>query len=345
MSKKHSAWDVAEAVMGVSRRVLMYGKPGTGKTYHAVNAGKPEKVYQITMTDETPAAEIRGHYIMKGGEYVWSDGPGTRAWREGARFVINEIDRASEDALSFLYVLMDDPEFAETTLPTGEVVKPHSDFSIVATMNGMPEDLPEALQDRFPVDIEITDVHPEAIAQLPEDLREPAINTTLARDGGRRLSIRSWLEYAKLRDTFDDPTMAAQAIFGDGAEQALMALAIAENASAPQTMSGVDLSLPGNVLLINDLKYVAARIVKNDSKWQDPQYFSEWLTTRIQSAGESQTFLATFEFRDDLTKLTFDEQKKVFTPDHVILVRKDGVKQSLTDFVLHDDLAELSYSS
>ena len=247
---KHDPWNVASAVMGVSRRVLMYGPPGTGKTFHAVNAGWEDQetagtVYQVTMTDETPAAELRGHYIAKGSEWVWADGPAVKAWREGARFVINEIDRASEDALSFLYVIMDDPEFAHTTLPTGEVIKPKDGFQVIATMNGVPEDLPEALQDRFPVDIHIQDVHPKAIEQLPEDLRGPAKNTTLAREGGRRLSIRSWLEYAKLRTSFDDEMMAAKAIFGDRAEEALLALKVSKSASADYDLAGGEITTAG----------------------------------------------------------------------------------------------------
>lgn len=236
--------------MGVTPRVLLRGKPGTGKTYHAIHSAlrKGQKVYTITMTEETPAAEIRGHYVPKGNEFVWSDGPAVMAWREGARLVINEIDRSSDDVLSLLYAIMDDPEFAELTLPTGEKVRPKEGFQVVATMNGVPDDLPDALQDRLPVDIEITDINPNAVARLPEDLREPAKNTALAKTAERGISIRMWLEFANLREklphTLGDEEglkVAAQAIFGDMATDALMALEVSKSASPAFTLEGVPL--------------------------------------------------------------------------------------------------------
>jgi len=247
MQSQYDCWEVAEAIISISPRILLRGKPGTGKTYHAATAALPEdqKVYQITMTEETPAAEIRGHYTIKNGEYVWSDGPAIMAWREGARLVINEIDHASEDCMSLMYAILDDPGFAQLTLPTGETVRPQEGFQIIATMNGVIDDLPPALQDRLPVDIEITDVHPEAIKRLPEDLREAARNTALAKTSERGISIRMWLEFAALREKLPDVVgdekaleVAAQAIFGTNYREALTALTVSEDASAPQTMDG-----------------------------------------------------------------------------------------------------------
>lgn len=243
MNPHFNAWEVAESVLKVSRRVLLRGKPGTGKTFTAVNTGlrEDQKVYQLTMTPETPMAEIRGHYITKGGDFVWHDGPAMRAWREGARLVINEIDRAGEDVLSFLYAVLDDPDFAETTLPTGEVVKPKEGFQVVATMNGEPDDLPDALQDRLPVDIEIKELHPDALARLPEDLRDPAKNSSLSDNPERSISIRMWMEFSMLREKVGEE-YAAEAVFGPKAGAALTALRVGAEASPAHDMEGKELT-------------------------------------------------------------------------------------------------------
>lgn len=184
-------------------------------------------------------AEIRGHFVQKDGSFVWMDGPAVRAWKEGARLVINEIDHAGEDVQTFLFAIMDDPEFAVLNLPTGEEIRPQEGFQLIATMNGEPDDLPDALQDRLPVAIEIAELNPEALDRLPEDLRAPAKNTSLLDNPARKISVRAWLEFASLREKIEGDhalDLAAQAIFGNKADQALLALNIAEEASVAFTI-------------------------------------------------------------------------------------------------------------
>ncbi len=239
----NDCWEIAEAVIGVSRRVLLKGKPGTGKTFAAANLAleKDQPVFSLTLTEETPMAEIRGHFITKGGEFVWMDGPAVRAWKEGGRLVLNEIDHASDDVLTFLYAIMDDPEYAQVSLPTGEMVSPAAGFHLIATMNGELHDLPDALQDRLPVSITIDKMNPEALQALPEDLRDPAMNTTMLSNEERSISVRAWSEFAHLRTKLDQ-RMAAQAVFGDNAQDALLALAVADTASMPHDMEGIEIT-------------------------------------------------------------------------------------------------------
>lgn len=220
--KEITQWEIVDKVIPNSRITLLFGPPGTGKTTAGNFAGNPDKVYNITLTEETPAAELRGHFVPKGGEFVWMDGPALSAYRNGNRLVLNEIDKASGDAMTFCHALLDDPGISAITLPTGETVKPHDGFSVVATTNGEPDDLPEALRDRFSVSVFVPKPHPLAIASLPEDLRGAAEKSS---EGDSPVTFRNWKAFANLRDSVGEE-IAALSVFGDRSQVILDTLKI-----------------------------------------------------------------------------------------------------------------------
>jgi hypothetical protein len=219
--KSIDCWTLIENVIGQAERILLYGVSGTGKSWAARKTNLESEVYSVSLTEDTPAAELRGHYGLRGGEYEWMDGPCVNAWRFGTRLCLNELEKASDDAQTFLLGILDDKEIAQQTLPNGETIKPHDKFHVIATMNGHPDkDLNSALRDRFPVCIHIDKASPEALARLPEDIRGAAQNTSVLKDSQRQISVRVWNEYSKLRNKIGDQA-AAMAIFGDRAKMAL----------------------------------------------------------------------------------------------------------------------------
>lgn len=211
-------WELAESCIGSMRRVLLYGPPGTGKTYSAMyhNLGEDQDVYCNTLTEETPASELRGHFVLKDSTMEWHHGPAMRAWLDGSRYVINELDRASGDCHSFCYAVLDDLPSAQVTLPSGQTVRPKSETSFVVTMNGTEADLPEALVDRMDAIIHITRPHPKAIAALPHHLQEIAKEATESTDPRSRTSIRKWFALAEAMNHLALPA-ACVAVFGDRA--------------------------------------------------------------------------------------------------------------------------------
>jgi MoxR-like ATPase len=222
-------WDLVEKVISHSRCTLLYGPPSTGKSFFAHTAGLTGRnLYTVTLTEETPMAEIRGFFAPQGKKFQWMDGAGIRAWREGARLVLNEIDHAGADCLSFLLNLLDTQETAMITLPNGETLRPHPDFTCVATTNASPDDLPAALADRFPVAVEVKEAHPEGLRSLPDDLRQAAAGSVVA-EPERRITLRSWKCFADLRSKIGEEA-AALAVFSQRAGDVLDGLKIAKGA-------------------------------------------------------------------------------------------------------------------
>jgi MoxR-like ATPase len=163
--------------------------------------------------------------------FEWREGPAIRAWRaddgKGGRLVLDEVDRASGDALATLLAITDSPESARWRNPdTLEWVRPGREFSVVMTSNvDDVDEIPASLRDRFPVNIRIDRPHPHAVAQLSHDLRVPALAGSLG-PRERRVSIRSFYAFDELR-THHGPERAAVLVFGyDVAQGVLDALAI-----------------------------------------------------------------------------------------------------------------------
>jgi len=193
-------------------RVLLYGPPGTGKTHLAMHAGQPAKVQRVGLTEETPAAELRGYWVPAGTEWRWHDGPVMTAYRTGGRLVIDEITRAHDDAWSFLLTVLDGHPL---TLPNGETVSPHPDLSVWATTNEHPDVLPPALADRFPVKVKIDTISPAALEKLPPLLSRAVSKGTV--------TYRQAHEYNRLSKKMSAPDAAAL-VFEKRASDVLYAL-------------------------------------------------------------------------------------------------------------------------
>lgn len=213
-------------------RVILFGPPGTGKTYAGLHIGNVAAgSHRLICTEDMTQADVTGCFMPNSqGTWTWNVGAAIKAWQgngySGGRLVIDEIDRASGDVESALLAVTDTVASAEWEHPeTGRKIRPLDGYSVIMTTNieNMNE-LPTALKDRFPVAIRINTPHPDALLGLPEDLRAAAAASADA-DKGRRFSVRAFSAYADLRLKVG-PERAAKIIFGAMADDIVDAIRI-----------------------------------------------------------------------------------------------------------------------
>lgn len=222
------------------RHVLLPGPRGTGKSHAAYKAAAPQqRVFSLTLTAEMSAASLWGHYIPKAGGFEWHDGPALRAWRCGGLLIINEIDHASEDVSNLLHVLLDRPEIAFITLPTGDDVRPGRGFRCIATMNGRTTDLHDAVYDRFSIEVPVTMPSIEMIDSLPADVGYVAMNlykraAEKKMERGPEISFRQMKDFADLRDNVGMSEREAAFCVTGGNEDHIRAISEAVSLSRPK---------------------------------------------------------------------------------------------------------------
>ena len=219
--KKMNCWEKFELSLSCNdiHRILLYGSPGTGKTSNAIRSRKDGKFSSITLHEESCVSELLGHWIKKGDGYEYHYGAAIAPFKEGHLLVLNEIDKVSSSVMTSLHNLLDDKEIAQIHLPNNETVKCHTNFTVISTMNGLPDDLSEPLLDRFDIVIKIDTPHPQAIEKLSPDLRDFTKRCYSTSDVS--ISYRSIYNFNKLRKSFRNDDIAGNLVFSENYNEIL----------------------------------------------------------------------------------------------------------------------------
>lgn len=116
--------------------LLIKGPTGCGKTrfvtHMAARLGLP--LYTVACHDDLTAADLVGRHLISNGQTVWSDGPLTRAVREGGICYLDEVVEARKDTTVVLHPLADDRRILPIDR-TGELLAAPPTFMLVVSYN------------------------------------------------------------------------------------------------------------------------------------------------------------------------------------------------------------------
>jgi len=145
--------------MKEGKNVLLEGPTGSGKTtlvrFYCAENELPYK--RVSLNGGCTVEDLVGHYILRNNSTEWVDGILTQAVRNGYILAVDEINAAPAEVLFVLNSLLDDERVLILSSKDGEMIVPHPNFRLIATMNPTEQgyagtqELNEALRDRFHV--------------------------------------------------------------------------------------------------------------------------------------------------------------------------------------------------
>jgi len=145
-----------------NKAVLMIGETGVGKTALVRYLAQETKngFRRLNLNGQTTVDEFVGKIMLNDKGTFWQDGVLLDAMRNGYWLLLDEINAALPEILFVLHSLLDDDGYVVLAEKDGEVVKPHKDFRIFATMNPSgryvgTKELNKAFLSRFPMILQL----------------------------------------------------------------------------------------------------------------------------------------------------------------------------------------------
>jgi nitric oxide reductase NorQ protein len=173
-----------EAAYRARLPVLLEGPTGCGKTRFVEHmawrlSGRP--LITVACHEDLTATDLVGRYLLVDEATVWSDGPLTRAVRDGAILYLDEIVEARKDTTVVIHALTDHRRLL-TIEKTGEQLVAHPDFLLVISYNpgyqSLLKDLKPSTRQRF---VTLPFQHPPLDAEVRIVAHEGGVDEDTAR--------------------------------------------------------------------------------------------------------------------------------------------------------------------
>ena len=156
---EHMDVPVLRRSRALSKFILLYGAPGTGKSALCEGAFGDE-LLTVLGSGDTEVADLVGGYVQTAaGGFFWEDGPLIKAAEGGFPLLIDEIGIIDPKVLTVVYGLMDGRrEYTVTANPERGTVKAKEGFYVIAATNPNAPGvrLSEALLSRFSIHVEMS---------------------------------------------------------------------------------------------------------------------------------------------------------------------------------------------
>ena len=194
-------WCRAAMAFGTAQNFILYGVPGTGKSYTVqqwLDANGVTYVRPI-IHDQSSADELTGVKVQVidpttgNSKFDTHIGPLVDAYANGKVFLWDEMNRASEECLTLGFLALDGLPIDVDIVGEGvRTYKPHPNFRCIGFSNDHVDEFPGGLKRRMHAKVAINDLAPGLWAAIPKSLHKLVQASAFEEDTAKRITGAEW---------------------------------------------------------------------------------------------------------------------------------------------------------